>query len=122
MSYIFEIDGETVWSPALQVGAVYHRFVQALEASLGVRAGISEFGSDYLVIDRTQLVTFVGAVREFSRHPVAAALCTPVLAVTQVMLQRAGVPGDPASSLPPEAAADIGAPLDLAALAGRMPV
>jgi hypothetical protein len=96
VSYVFEIDDATVWSPALQVGDVFRGYVEVLEKVLGVPAGVSEFAGDYLILDRETFAGFVREVHRFwaSGHPVGTRLAEPVLAVALVMLERAGEPLD----------------------------
>ena len=92
MSYVFEIDDETVWSPALRVGDVFRGYVEVLEKTLGVPAGVTVFASDYLVLDRAAFTGFARELHRFwaSGHPVGARLAEPVLALALVMLERAG--------------------------------
>lgn len=96
MSYVFEIDDATVWEPAIQVGDLFRGYVQVLETVLGVPAGLTEFASDYLILDREALAGFARELHRFwaSGHPVGARLAEPVLAVCLVMLERAGEPLD----------------------------
>ena len=40
VSYAFEVEGETVWSPALVVGEIYEGFIRTLSESLGQPSGL----------------------------------------------------------------------------------
>ncbi len=91
MSYVFDIDGETVWSPALLAGQVYVMFVSSLEQVLQVRAGFSAVADDMVEIDRDQFSAFVDRLMQFDtggRHPILAETVAPIVAVSLVMLRR----------------------------------
>lgn len=93
MSYVVEIEDRTVWSPAHRLGALFHEYVRTLEDVLGVDAGITRFTADYLILDRTAHAHFVEELHRWgsSGHPLAEELSEPVLAISLVLLERAGV-------------------------------
>ncbi len=97
MSYVFEIDDVTVWSPALRVGQVFQGYVKVLEAALHVPSGVDEWASDFLVLDRTKFTAFTEELEQWTLggHSVVRDLAGPVLAICLVMLERAGRPVDP---------------------------
>ncbi|MEU4314475.1 DUF6086 family protein [Nocardia sp. NPDC024068] len=93
MSYIFEIQDETVWSPALRVGKLYESMAQDVAESLGVPTGMTAMASDFCEIELDVFVTFVRlAYKEYfsSSHPVLRGLIGAVLAPSIVVLERGG--------------------------------
>lgn len=97
MSFVFDIDGSTVWSPALDVGSAYISCAQALGSVVGVDPGFTFVAEDYV---ETDPVTFLAYVRELharateSPHPVMSPLIDAVLIPSLVMLDRAGLTMD----------------------------
>lgn len=94
MRYVVEIDERAVWRPAPRLGALFHEYVLALEDLIGVPAGITPFAPGYLILDRTAHEAFVRELHRWSAgsgHPLAAELSEPVLAISLVLLERAGV-------------------------------
>lgn len=51
MSFIVEINGETVWSPALDVGTTYASCAQALSTTVSADAGFTSPAEDFLEIN-----------------------------------------------------------------------
>jgi hypothetical protein len=94
MSFIFEIDGETVWSPALRVGQVFVGCAQVLGESTNVLPGFSFNGEDMINIDRGQLLEFAEALAAISERPgsfrVLTGLAEAVRVPCLVMLERVG--------------------------------
>ncbi|MFC0115956.1 DUF6086 family protein [Kibdelosporangium aridum] len=95
MSYVFDVDDETVWSPALQIGDLYVRFLQEIADMLKLPTGLVEIASDMYEIDLDSYETLVKAIFEMnfsSGHPVLRGLLEAVLAPSVVVLDRAGRP------------------------------
>ncbi|MER6971124.1 DUF6086 family protein [Nocardioides sp. NPDC000445] len=94
MSFIIEINDETVWSPALDVGTAYTSCAQALGTTIGVDPGFTFIAEDYVEVDPSSFHTFATALRarvsKSRDHPVLAPLFDAVLAPTLLMLERAG--------------------------------
>lgn len=94
MSFVFEIDGETVWSPALRVGQAFVGCAQALGQVAGVSPGFSFSAEDMIEIDAPQLEAFANALTHMSRSPaphrVLENLTDAVRVPCLVMLERAG--------------------------------
>jgi hypothetical protein len=91
MSYVFEIDGETVWSPALRVGEIYVGFVRVLEETLGSPAGLEPISSDMVRIDSARFRAFVRQLVETSAtNAVLESELETVIALSWVMLERGG--------------------------------
>ena len=100
MSFIFDIDGETTWSPSLRTGQVYAAYCQALASVLDTPTGFTFLSEDWVDIDRQSFTAFVGRVmdtyQKTAHHPVLEPLLRVVLACSLVMLERAGVTWSPA--------------------------
>ncbi|GIG59010.1 hypothetical protein Lfu02_33820 [Longispora fulva] len=99
MSYYFEVDGETVWNPALQPGllfvAVAHRLADVLELPSGLAPGVD----DICRVDVAVFGRFVGALHDryfSSGHKVQRGLLRGVLLPSLVVLERADAPIVPA--------------------------
>lgn len=94
MSFVFDIDGETVWSPALRVGNAFAGCAQALGQAVGVSPGFSSSAEDMIEIDARQLEAFVTALTEIlsssAKHRVLGDLAEAVRVPCLVMLERAG--------------------------------
>ncbi|MFE9582093.1 DUF6086 family protein [Nocardia sp. NPDC006044] len=93
MSYVFEIDNLTVWSPSLRVGDLYVRMVQDVGEVLAVPTGLSAMASDLWVIDINGFEALVKLMYETyfgSGHHVLKGLIGGVLAPSIVILERGG--------------------------------
>lgn len=94
MSFVFEIDGETVWSPALRAGQAFVGCAQALGQVVGVTPGFAFNAEDMIEIDAPQLEAFVDALTQMlgspAPHRVLEDLIDAVRVPCLVMLQRAG--------------------------------
>jgi hypothetical protein len=91
VSYVFEIEGETVWSPALTVGQIYEGFIRTLSESLGQPSGFTCNAADHVMIDAEVFVDFVLRLLSKSRgHPLLAEQIRAVLGPSVVMLDRSG--------------------------------
>jgi hypothetical protein len=95
VSYEFEVGGDTMWSPALQVGLIYEGFVQALERVTGRPAGWVKTAGDTEEIDVDTFTYFVDGLLDMysrSNHTILHAQLTSVIEVSLVILERAGRP------------------------------
>lgn len=94
MSFVFEINGETVWSPALRVGQAFVGCAQALGEVVSVRPGFSFNAEDMIEIDPSQLELFAEALTRLldmpKPHKVLSNLTDGVRIPCLVMLHRAG--------------------------------
>lgn len=94
MSFVFEIDEETVWSPALRVGQAFVSCAQALGRFVGVSPGFSFNAEDMIEIDAQQLKAFADALTQVSGgskpHRILENLTDAVRIPCLVMLERAG--------------------------------
>ena len=94
MSYVFEVDDTTVWSPGLRVGALYVSMAECLATWAGVPSGLAPMASDYYIVDIEVFKAFVQAVLKDPSfgHPVLGELARGIIATSLVMLSRAAVP------------------------------
>lgn len=95
MSYVFDVDDDTVWSPSLQVGELYVRFLRETAEQLGLPTGLTAVADDMYDIDVDafeHLVRKLAEVYFASAHPVLRGLVDGVLAPSVVVLERAGRP------------------------------
>jgi hypothetical protein len=95
VSYEFEVAGDTMWSPALQIGLIYEGFVQVLERVTGRPAGWVKTAGDTEEIDVDTFSHFVDGLLDMysrSNHRILHAHLTPVIEVSLVILERAGRP------------------------------
>ncbi|MGA5540626.1 DUF6086 family protein [Mycobacterium sp. NPDC051198] len=91
VSFIFDVEDTTVWSPALRVGELYVRFVVQVADLLGVPTGLSEMAADYYEIDADVFEAMVKTVFEEtfrSAHQVGRPMLESVLAPSVVILDR----------------------------------
>ncbi|MEU4838719.1 DUF6086 family protein [Nocardia testacea] len=99
MSYIFDIDDVTVWSPSLRVGKLYVSMAQDVAVVLDMPTGMTAMASDYWEMELPEFEPFVRAMYEAcfsSEHPVFKALIGAVLSPSIVLLERGGksiIPG-----------------------------
>jgi uncharacterized protein DUF6086 len=95
VSYVFDIDDDTVWSPSLQVGDLYVRFLGQLAEMLGLPTGLVANASDMYDIDIDPFENLVKRLFEVyfsSGHPVLRGMIGSVLAPSVVILDRGGRP------------------------------
>jgi Family of unknown function (DUF6086) len=59
MSYIFECDGETIWSPSFRTGAIFSVFADALANEFSLDAGLVWNGSDMAALDLNLFLPFL---------------------------------------------------------------
>lgn len=100
MSYIFDVDDVTVWSPALRVGELYVSMARDVAGVLDMSTGMTAMASDYWEIELTEFESFVRVMyRTYfsSEHPVFKTLIGAVLAPSIVLLERGGKPVLPES-------------------------
>ncbi|MGW0178294.1 DUF6086 family protein [Nocardia sp. NPDC003345] len=93
MSYVFDIDEVTVWSPALRVGKLYVAMARDVADVLAVPTGFDAMASDFWEIDLDLFDVFVRATYDeyfSSSHPVLKGLLGAVLAPSIVLLERGG--------------------------------
>ena len=98
MSYVFEIDELTVWSPALRTGNIYAGFVNVVEEEFRQGTGFTAIASDMVRIDGPVFARFVNLLLNALDAPnvnsVLAWLLRSILGPSVVMLQRAGCSDD----------------------------
>jgi hypothetical protein len=94
MSYIFEADDTTVWSPALRVGSLFVSMAECLADWEGVPTGLSAMASDYYEIDVGAFGAFVQALLNDSSagHAIFGQILHGFVATCLVMLERADAP------------------------------
>jgi hypothetical protein len=94
MSYAFDIDGRTVWSPALRIGLLYVRMAGDLSEFGGGPHGLSPQTSDTYDIDVAVFSSFVRSLLTDSGtgHPIYCELTRGFVAISLAMLERAGAP------------------------------
>jgi len=94
MSYIFDIDDITVWSPALRIGELYVGFVHVVESQMDETSGFKDIASDMIDIDANSFIGFVNVLITLSATPHQNRLLSwhlrSILGPSIVMLQRAG--------------------------------
>ena len=94
MSYTFDMDDVTVWSPANQVGALYVGMLQTVADEMRTRTGLTTDSGDWFQVDRaayTGLVEKMLAAYAASSHFEFRLLLGSLLAVSIPLLDRAGV-------------------------------
>jgi uncharacterized protein DUF6086 len=94
MSFVFEIDGETVWSPSLLAGQAFVGCAQVLGQVVGLLPGFSFNAEDMVELDPRQLQAFTEALAQISTSPmpnrVLESLTDAVRVPCVVLLERAG--------------------------------
>jgi hypothetical protein len=93
MSYIFDIDDVTVWSPALRVGRLYVSMAQDVAGVLEISTGMTAMASDYWEIELPAFDSFVRLMWDSyfsSEHPVFKAGVGAVLGPSIILLERGG--------------------------------
>lgn len=94
MSYSFDVETLTVWSPALRVGEIYVAYVRGLEAAYGKSSGISSIAEDMAEIEPKTFLVFVqdiASVLASSSHAILELELRAVVIPAVVMLERAGL-------------------------------
>ncbi|HEY8372660.1 MAG TPA: DUF6086 family protein [Pseudonocardiaceae bacterium] len=93
MSYIFDVEDQTVWSPALRVGQLFTITAEGLAGILGCRTGLVPVANDMSEVDLQLFEPFAHRVFDeycATHNVVYRELLRGVLAPALVMLQRAG--------------------------------
>ena len=101
MSYVFDVDGDTVWSPSLQVGDLYVRFLRQIGEMLEIPTGLTAVASDLYDIDINIFNNLTRKLFEIyltNSHPVLRGMVEAVLAPSVVILERSGRPLSPSSA------------------------
>jgi hypothetical protein len=95
VSFVFEIDGETVWSPALRAGQAFVGCAEALGKTFGADPGFSFNSEDMVEIDKGQLASFAEVLTQTlgrsAGHRVLTDLIDAVRIPCLVMIERAGL-------------------------------
>ncbi|OXM39153.1 hypothetical protein CFP71_43095 [Amycolatopsis thailandensis] len=92
MSYIFEADGETVWSPALRIGRLFVTMADTLSANAETAHGLSFMASDHVIVDVPVFTEFTRTLLDGSvmTHPVYRELARGFVALCLAVLDEAG--------------------------------
>lgn len=102
MSFVFDAGPCTVWTPSLQVGDLYVRFVTQVSELLGVPTGLSEMVPGYYLIGEDEFEVLVNRMFDAhfrSTHQIGRAMLESVLAPSVVILDRIYRPISAASPL-----------------------
>ena len=96
MSYIFDINDETVWSPSLKVGRLYVETAEAMGRSIEVSTGLIAEAEDMYELHVQQFPAFIfelgfGAT---SKHEVYHSMVRGFVAVSLVMMERGAIGED----------------------------
>lgn len=93
MSYVFDVDDVTVWSPSLRVGDLYVRIVSGISEVVGAPTGLHPLASDFYDIDIDAFESFVRSIFDLyvsASHDILKGMIEGVLLPSLVMLDRAG--------------------------------
>ncbi|WP_439378093.1 DUF6086 family protein [Amycolatopsis lexingtonensis] len=96
MSYVFDVDGEVVWSPSLRIGKLFVSTAETLAGNAGIGladAGLTMMASDYYYVNPTALAAFVRSslAGPVVANSVYAALARGFLVTSLVVLDRCGI-------------------------------
>ncbi|MFJ1763957.1 DUF6086 family protein [Amycolatopsis sp. NPDC088138] len=96
MSYIFDVDGQVVWSPALRVGHLFVTLADTLAGDAGVEpgaTGLEMMASDYYYVNPPVFAEFVRTLLASSvvTNEVYAELARGFLVTSLVVLDRSGI-------------------------------
>ena len=96
MSYIFDVDGEVVWSPGLRSGKLFIALADALAANAGIdpgATGLTAMASDYYYVNPRVFAEFVRALLAgpAATNSVYAQLARGFLVTGLVVLDRCGI-------------------------------
>ncbi|NYI07237.1 DUF6086 family protein [Allostreptomyces psammosilenae] len=100
MSYVFDVNDQTVWSPSLRLGRLYVSLTECIGQLMGCPTGLVPVAGDMFNIDVEQFRGFVRTVFDdyFSTdHPVYRQQLRGFLLTSLVMLGRGGVSLEAAS-------------------------
>lgn len=92
MSYIFDVAGETVWSPSLRLGRLFIDMVGAFSRLVGHESGLSAMAEDYYEIEVDSFTSFIKEVLTdpAASHPVYSAMVRGLVLTSMVIINRAG--------------------------------
>jgi hypothetical protein len=93
MSYVFDVDDVTVWSPSLRVGKLYVQIMSGISEVLVLPTGLNPLASDFYDIDLDVFECFVRAIFDLyvsASHDILKGMIEGVLLPSLVMLDRAG--------------------------------
>ncbi len=96
MSYAFDVEGVTVWSPALRVGSIFVGYLRVLEQVVGTPAGFTANGSDMVKIDLLPYAAFLERLlqmRMATGHEQLVEMIDIVLVPSLVIIERGGAGG-----------------------------
>ncbi|WP_162788565.1 DUF6086 family protein [Amycolatopsis albispora] len=119
MGCVFEVGGETVWSPASRVGETYLALAEGLAGLVGVPTGFTAMAADFHEVDIVRFQAFTEHVfREYFRsgHELRRMMVDGVLRPSVVMLTRGG------ARIEPETEEQRVYLAEAEKLSGRMPV
>ncbi|MFC4033303.1 DUF6086 family protein [Streptomyces polygonati] len=100
MSYIFEVEGDWVWTPANRPGRLYVGMADAAAAVLGLPTGLETDSGDTYEIDVPAFGAFVGGMltlRASSGHLYLNMMLDGILPLSVAILYRAGGSLSPAT-------------------------
>ncbi|MFF0544649.1 DUF6086 family protein [Nocardia thailandica] len=100
MSFVFDADGETVWSPALRVGELFVRMHTDICSVLGLATGLTAIAADMYEIDSDLFERTTLAVYDeyFSSHnPALRSMLGATLGPAVRILERCRRPVTPRS-------------------------
>jgi hypothetical protein len=95
MSYNVQVDGRTIWDPALRIGQMYLGLVAGASAAIQTPSGLVPDIDDTCEIDIKIFEVFVERLRDWyfsTHHPVQHQLMRGVLQASLVVLERGGAP------------------------------
>ena len=93
MSVYFEVSGESIWNPASRVGLLYVQQLQAAARLVQMETGVATLTADSFVVDPIKLAALTRelvALYETGNHVVLRSQLLPVVAVSLVLVGRAG--------------------------------
>lgn len=96
MSYIFDIEDETVWSPSLKVGRVYVETATAMGQSIDMSTGLIAEAEDMYDLHVQQFPAFIFELGfgSASKHEVYRSMVRGFVAVSLVMMERGAIGDD----------------------------
>ncbi|GAA4897022.1 hypothetical protein LX16_1270 [Stackebrandtia albiflava] len=102
MSYVFDVAGETVWSPASRVGALFVALSGVFAEYAGTPAGLHAEARDWYEIEPDVFARHVAALLDGPgrNHPVYGLLAEGYLVTCVALATRAGVAVTPTPAFP----------------------
>jgi len=89
VSVIFSVNDRTIWFPSSGVGHLYAESVRAAARLVSLPAGLAEFEADEYAVDAAALSTLSARLLTH-QHTVIRALTAPTVAISLLLLERAG--------------------------------